>query len=264
MPQLSEHQSQKYFKILLIGDSGTGKTGALVSLIEAGYKLRIIDFDNGLDALVALARERNLDLSSVEYHTLRDKYKFTASGPRLVKATAFTKAGNLLDKWSDGTKPEEWGSEYVLVFDSLTHMGNSALAWAKQANPAVHHKQMLSGAGQEVMEYMIATITADEFQTNVLCISHVDYRRLNPKDEESPVRGYVASLGQALGKKIPTYFNTLLLAVSKTVGSKSKRTIRTVPTTDIDLKNPGASKMAPEYPLETGLVSITKILKGEK
>ena len=53
MPKGSEHKSRKYVKLLYLGDSGTGKTGSLVSLVQAGYKLRVIDLDDGLDALTA-------------------------------------------------------------------------------------------------------------------------------------------------------------------------------------------------------------------
>ena len=49
MPNLSKHQSSEFTKLLLMGDSKSGKTGALASLVLAGYKLRILDFDNGLE-----------------------------------------------------------------------------------------------------------------------------------------------------------------------------------------------------------------------
>ena len=51
MPSLANHQSNEFTKLLIEGDSGSGKTGALASLVKAGYKLRILDMDNGLDAL---------------------------------------------------------------------------------------------------------------------------------------------------------------------------------------------------------------------
>ena len=51
MPSLANHQSNQFTKLLLIGDAKSGKTGSLVSLVKAGYKLRILDFDNLLDIL---------------------------------------------------------------------------------------------------------------------------------------------------------------------------------------------------------------------
>src|SRR5262252_9685406 len=51
MPGLEDHQSNDFVKMLLIGDAQAGKTGSLVSLVKAGYRLRILDFDNKLDVL---------------------------------------------------------------------------------------------------------------------------------------------------------------------------------------------------------------------
>ena len=53
MSSLADHQSSELTKVLVIGDSKSGKTGALTSLVAAGYKLRILDFDNLLDPLRA-------------------------------------------------------------------------------------------------------------------------------------------------------------------------------------------------------------------
>ena len=51
MPPIGSHQSTNSTKLMLLGESGAGKSGALASLVTAGYKLRILDFDNGLDTL---------------------------------------------------------------------------------------------------------------------------------------------------------------------------------------------------------------------
>jgi hypothetical protein len=43
-----EHESNSIVKAMLAADSGSGKTGALACLVDAGFNLRILDFDNGL------------------------------------------------------------------------------------------------------------------------------------------------------------------------------------------------------------------------
>ena len=76
MPSLSQHQSAKITKLLLMGDSGTAKTGSLVSLVKEGYKLRILDFDNGLDALRHQIMAQCPDkIAAVDFVTLRDKLR---------------------------------------------------------------------------------------------------------------------------------------------------------------------------------------------
>ena len=114
MPSLSQHQSSTITKLLLIGYSGAGKTGALTSLVANGYKLRILDFDNGLDSLVIQCRQRCPDkLGNVEFVSVRDKLKGSSAGPIFDgQPTAFTRAMQLLDRWKDGDndlgKPSEW------------------------------------------------------------------------------------------------------------------------------------------------------------
>ena len=71
MPSLSNHQSNSFTKVLLCGDSGSGKSGALASLVSAGYTLRILDMDNGLDSLKTfILRDCPDKLNNVEYRTL--------------------------------------------------------------------------------------------------------------------------------------------------------------------------------------------------
>ena len=49
MASIKNHTSVDVTKLLLVGDSGSGKTASLATLANAGYKLRILDYDNGLD-----------------------------------------------------------------------------------------------------------------------------------------------------------------------------------------------------------------------
>src|SRR5690348_14797197 len=100
MPTLNEHQSSDYTKLLYIGDSSSGKTGSLVSLLQDGYRFRILDMDNGLTALKLYARAAQCDLSLVEYETYRDEYRITQAGPMVKGAPkAFVNAMAKLTEW---------------------------------------------------------------------------------------------------------------------------------------------------------------------
>jgi len=83
MTSASDYQKSTFVKLLFLGNSGAGKTGALTSLVQAGYKLKIIDLDNGLDALIhhVEAIDPKL-LSQIEYVSYRDQMKMTAWGQR--------------------------------------------------------------------------------------------------------------------------------------------------------------------------------------
>jgi len=254
MPKGSEHKSANITKMLLIGESGSGKTGALASLAVAGYKLRIIDLDNGLDYLMNYMRKRHPDkLDNIEYVSIRDKMKATSAGfiPAGVP-NAYTKAIGLMDKWEDGTRPSEWGHDYILVVDSLTFLGNAAHNWKEALNPGAKEPRTIFYAAQQAVEEVLAALTGDDFNANVIVTSHVRWMERG----DGTTKAFPTAIGGALGPKIPTYFNSLCLCETVGSGATTKRQIRTAPTVFLDLKNP-ADISAP-LPIESGLADFFK------
>lgn len=246
------------FKMLYIGESGSGKTGSLISLIQEGYHLRVIDLDSGLDILKQLIGHHCPERASqLSWMSFRDNVKIQGDTVRASSPKAMIGAMRALDKWEDETVPAEWGPKHVIVIDSLTLLGKAAYLWAQGMAPGTKDRRQWYGAGQEVLEALIAKITSTEFKTNVIVITHVGY---DYSESGALINAFPTSLGQALRDKIPTYFNTLLLASKSGAGQRAKRTIRTVPTAHLDLKNPVPFKLMEEYPLETGLATIAKEL----
>lgn len=264
MPSLSNHQSNEYTKLLIEGDSGSGKTGALASLVKAGYKLRILDMDNGLDVLKAYVQhECPENLDNVEFRTLRDKRKASADGPVIDgQAKAFISAIKMLDNWKyddvDLGKPSEWGPDCILVIDSLTMLSDSAFDFREPLTPrgksGDYDKRATYFDAQGAIENVLALLTSESFHTNVIVISHIKYIDL----PDGTKKGYPTSVGSALSPRIPTYFNSVALCETKAGG---KRTIKTVASAMIDLKNPKPFAMAPSYPIETGLADFFGVLR---
>ena len=258
MTSLSDHHASSIQKLLYIGDSGTGKTGSLVSLIEAGYKLRILDLDNGLDALRNFALRAECDLSKVDFETVCDTYIPTSEG-LIIKGVpkAFVRTTKLLTKWSDDTYPYQWGEDTIFVLDSLTRLGRCAFEWAKGMNPSAKEPRTWFYTAQRACEDMIALLTGKDFQTNVIVISHVNMIEL----KDGTTKGYPSAIGVALSKVVATYFNTMILAERSGSGISVKRTINTLPTALIDLKNPAPFKLDAALPLDTGLATVFEKLK---
>lgn len=253
MPTLDEHESNLYVKGLYIGDSGTGKTGSLVSLLQAGYKLKIMDMDAGLDSLKHYAKKAQVSLRDVEYETYRDEYRATKAGP-VIKGTpvAFVNALTKMTEWS-----EIKDDKTVFVLDSGSAFGKSAFEWAKGLNPMAKDPRQWYFAAQQAVESTIAMLTGNQFEMNVLVISHVNYKELS----EGVNKGYANFIGSAIGPVVAKYFNTLILAESSGAGTNTKRKIKTMPTGIIDLKVPNP-EIDRELPLETGLATLFEQLKG--
>lgn len=260
MPDLSSHKSSAFVKLLFIGNSGAGKTGALASLVQAGYTLRIIDLDSGLDALANHVREIDPKLlSTIQFESFRDKMKMTATGPAVIGSPkAYVNTLNALERWpGDGSDPAKWGEKHILVIDSLTNLGRAAFQWARAANPMSKDPRQWYKAAQDLIEDLIANATSDSFETNVIIISHVEM-----VETQGTIKGFVSSIGKALGPKIPRFFNTLLLSETSGSGKNVKRQIKTLPTGLLDLKNPAPMKMEGVYEIQDGLAQIFKVLKS--
>ena len=261
MAKASTHQSAEFVKLLYVGVSGTGKTGSLASLVADGYKLRVLDMDNGLDALIGIVKDQSPDkLDNIDFITLRDKFK-----PDPVKAAtvdgrpkAYTNAIKYLNKWDDDSIPSEWGSDTIFVLDSLTLFSRAAFRWAQGMNPSAKDPRQWYGSAQESILNVLDLLTSEAFQANVIVISHVDL----VEQADGTTKGFASSIGKALGPKIPAVFNTMILAESKGSGDKVKRTITTMPTAMIDLKNPKSFTLDKSLPLETGMSTIFKTLKS--
>src|SRR5205085_12530223 len=74
-------------------------------------------------------------LSLVDSEFRRDKFKASDDGP-VIKGSpkAFVECLQLMNKWSDGTEPSEWGPDTIMVIDSFSGLGTSAFNWAKGLN----------------------------------------------------------------------------------------------------------------------------------
>lgn len=264
MPSLADHQSNDLVKLLVVGDTKSGKTGSLVSLVKAGYKLRILDMDNLLDILKFQIREQCPGLiNNVEFRTLRDKRKMTPQGPVIDgQPRAFVDAIKMLDNWAyddtDLGKPAEWGPECILVIDSWSRMCDAAFDWRETLTPrgrsGEYDKRATYGDAQDVVENVLATLTSPNFETNVIVISHSQYMDL----PDGIKKIFPQGVGQKLSPKIPQYFPGYVRYTNR----GGKRTIQTESDSTIDLATPRPGVIAKTYPIETGLAEIFEALRG--
>ena len=258
MPSLADHQSNEYVKLLLTGDSGSGKSGALAPLVGAGYKLRILDMDNGLDSLKSyVQKDHPARLADVEFRTLRDDYITTAAGPKVHKPHAFVDAMKMLDHWryanTDLGKPADWGPDCICILDSLSFFSDAAFDWAQGLNPGAKDPRQWFYSAQQAVESALALLTSGSFRTNVIVTAHVRYST----GDDGRNKGYPNAIGSALGPTIPRYFNHWAQCENKA----GKRTIQTAATNLFDLKNTKPFEMEKTYPLETGLADFFAVLR---
>jgi hypothetical protein len=258
MASLNDYQSNVYTKLLLVGDSKVGKTTSLWALVNAGYLLRIMDFDNLLDSLRDKVMSECADMAkNVDVLTFRDKYKGGPLGPVLDgPAKAFIDAIKSLDNWPGLGKPSEWGEETILVIDSLSRLCDAAYSYHRSIAPAKEDGRAAFFASQRAVEMILANLTSKAFQTNVIVICHGIYQEL----PDGTTKIFPYGVGQKLSPKIPSYFPVYV----RYKNIAGKRSVQLESDSMIDLAMPkfGAFKEK-TLPAETGLATIFETLRGD-
>lgn len=270
MTSLAQHQSNDYVKLLLLGDSKSGKTGSLVSLVEAGYELFILDYDNLLDSLKYQILQRCPDrLEQVEFRTLRDKRKTTPMGPAIDgQPRAYMDGIKMLDNWKykdgdvevDYGEPYKWGPNRILVLDSLSRFCDAAYDWRVPLSISKNGNfdgLAAYGDAQGAVEDNLATMTNSKvFLTNLIVIAHGIFQ----EQEDGTKKIFPQGVGQKLSPKIPQYFPNFI----RYTNQGGKRLIQLESSGMIDLGNANPGVLKGTLPIETGLATIFEALKTGK
>lgn len=265
-------------KMLLIGDTGAGKTGAVSSLLAAGYNVRILDMDAG----VAILRDYLMNPASIylqsrlplwpknssadllarlDFQTITDQMK-NVNGKLVPKtAKAWTKAMETLNNWPKFGPIADWTDRDVLVIDSLTFLCSAALNFVLAMNArlgqAAHQSDWFQA--QQLVESMLQMLYDSAVHCNIVVNCHLVYIG----DDGAPQRGYPASLGKALSPRIGRYFNSVLMARTTGSGEKEKHRIVTKSTSMLELKSTVPLRIKGEYDLETGLLEYFLAERGK-
>lgn len=252
-------------KLLLLGNGGSGKTGALAALATAGYKIRVLDFDNGTEILFHTLKSTPDALDRIDVEKCLDTFK--QGGDKSIKwntPVAFPNALKCLDEWPGEGRPDSWGSDTILVLDSLTFLGDAIFRYVLSANgkhgastdPKAGPTEPNWGSAINLQEDFLALLTSN-LKCHVIVTAHL-------KDVERG--GINVPMPSALGKKLPpsvsTYFNHTLLVQTKGSGAAARRTIHTNTQGLIELKSAAPKSVQAEYPIETGLADYFKALFG--
>jgi hypothetical protein len=198
-------------KLLLIGKSGSGKTGSLAALVAAGYNLRIIDTDKGVRPLRSLLTDphypyakiiahRNIDLNrAVRYipidTSMRLKTVFrktpggsTNTSERLLApehGRAWDQVIDLLDNWKDGDLKlgsiRDWTPNDVLVLDSFSTLAMCAYYFNQSLNARLGAReegfdyQRDVGGAQSQLRRTLELLYDSSVGCNVIVISHITW-----------------------------------------------------------------------------------------
>jgi len=199
-------------KVLLIGKTGSGKTGSLASLVAAGWNLRIIDTDKGVRPLrslltdprypyARLIAQQGIDLNhAVRYVPIDTAMKLRTITIKLpgegnrtktetllapTDAKAWPSVINLLAEWKEGDvnfgSIYDWTPKDVLVLDSFSTLAKCAYYFSQSMNGRLgardsgYDYQRDIGEAQSQLTRLLEMLTAGMMPCNVVVISHITW-----------------------------------------------------------------------------------------
>ena len=259
MSALADHPSLSRIKALMVADSGTGKTGALASLIDAGYYMRILDFDGGLDILPRYVKDKS-KLANVHYVTLKDRFKIVGNQMVINKAPSFQRAMSLMENWKEGDVSlgavETWGTDTIFVIDTLGKMSRASLNMVLQANgfigkpPEIQHW----GTAMENVERVLTNLNSDDVvKCHLIVNTHLTYQEA----ADGMNRPYPEAIGTKLNPKIARDFNNMFGL--KIMGTERKIHTSRMGTFALKSCSPDLKET---YPVSTGWAEIFEALVG--
>lgn len=264
MPTFDQHPSSDVVKMLVLGNSGAGKSGLLATLASK-YKLFIADFDSGLDILSDPSVLTPEFRKNVYYKTFYDK-SILNSGVMLPKAEGFSDYVNNMNDWKEDGQSlggiYSWGSDVCFITDSLTFMGNCALNYQLKLVNRLGAKPQIQdfGAAIDLQETTLETLYNPAVKCHIIVTAHLV--SLVDDTQGNVTKLFPSGLGKKFPPKIGRYFNNVVMIEKVGMGKTVKRQLQTTGTHNVDLKVSKPSKISPIF--EPDLLKLFEILLGKE
>lgn len=272
-------------RMMLMGDSGSAKTSALWSLVEAGYTVRLCDFEAGADPLrIRAAKAPPATRARLQIKSFKDKLISIGENYSLREPLAYTSFIKAITNWKDDAGVDHkaldtWDANTILVIDTVTSLCRACMYRLQKANNKVGQRIETRDYGtiQLDIQTTLDRIVSDQIEAHVLVLCHLDYREYHegtfapvgmlerdisgsdPKKvstSELEIRAVPTTFGARLSPQLGRYFNFALGAREKAVGPRKSYVIVTRDDPILPVKCP--LDLPKELPNETGLATVFK------
>lgn len=265
-------------KVLLLGGSGSGKTYATATLAECGLNVRCLWMEPGCyhsfaryfedkgkpipdnvewanAPLTSLTFAEMIDMAKI-LNTMTQKGIANYNDPRRQKHDAFIKVLSTLANFtSERTGKnfgpvDEWDTNTVLVFESLSTLSTAAMALLTGGRPLADQGEWQMAMNS--LEQFLNKFTS--LRCHAVLTSHLD----RETDEQlGGTKLMAATLGRKLAPKVPRYFDDVILA--RREGTKFSWDTSSI---DADLKTRLLPIAAGQPPSFAPLISRWRSLAG--
>lgn len=274
-------------RAFLAGYPGSAKTGSIAPLINAGFKVRILMYDK-IGNLAPLFTYSNKEMlaKNVDICVLEDKMRV---GKDFVEPmgvpTAFIRGLQMLDHWKytdaagkevDLGASKDWGLDTIVVVDSITSMGTASLNRAQKLmnKTPLNRTDRVYGLAMDEQSEFVKKLFSSSNRHHSLLLAHL--KMIGPKDIRKgdsdiaqDIKKDIAKMvdtrlfPSALGWQLPQFIGgeapIILRYITEYKMGKVKRTIRTTPMEEFDVKLP-ALNIPSTLDVSDGLLKIFEAL----
>lgn len=204
-------------RLLLIGESGVGKTTSLACLADL-YEIGVIDIDCGMEPLVVKAFSKGYE-NNIRYVTVPKGSKSSDKSFKTFSSHGFNAFVKALKSFDSEDKdpwgpPSGWGMGRILVIDSLSALGS--IVMAAQLEEELNERKTKGGASSDqiyLRSYQYAGLTLEmlvaEINNSVGC--HVVYlahpRQETAADGTVSIKKSARTVGAKTGEMFPAWVN---------------------------------------------------------
>jgi hypothetical protein len=244
MPSFASHIATPLIKVMLTGESKSGKTGLLATLANSDEidRMVVFDFDRGLDVLASYLSPAAV--RKVFYQTF-DRFE----------ADAYDKARTLMKHWKTDSEDlgplAKFGPRDCVVMDSGTFFGDACMAAAKKKNGVDKDTQIAQavwGDAQAMFMKIVDAFTSDKLSCHLIWNTHL---RMLEDPLRKTMKAFPETVGSKLSGRIARSFNNLWLVDVKPDG---KRVIRTQATSFMTLGSSAPTVLKAEEDFDLGAI----------
>lgn len=280
-------------RLMIGGWPKGGKTGSIVALLNAGYKVRVLDYEGNNDVLMNYTKPaalKNLDIAVFQDKQTSDGATAWDSDDE-PKKMAYARSLQQMKDWAtdDGKggvttfgPSYKWGNDTVVVVDNLTRLGEASFARARRIlnkKPGMSDVKVWGLAVDEEVAFL-KWLARKSNKFHLVVLAHwqmlgpdIPMSSMSEDDEIKDLKKQIATERAAMlptklfpkgvtkenSRNVNSLFPVLLEAKRVVNGSKVSRVLLTETDEEIDLAFPvpGAAK---SYPIDTGLATIFELL----
>lgn len=251
--------------VLLLGPTGTGKTWAISTLLEAGLETFVISTEpNGIDSLLDACQQKKLDLSRLHYSSIQPARSGMSGLLEMAKKVSVMNFESLSKLAPSGQRQraqwielltclsdfkdqrgvsygpvEEFDAGRALVIDSLSGLNLMAMDITVGDKLSAHVGEW--GVAMGLLDKLIFSLTSGLRCTFVL-VGHLE-REFNEVTGQTTLMA--ATLGKKLAPRLPRFFSEVVLSTRE-----STKFGWSTSQTGVDLKQrslPLSDKLEPNF-----------------